>query len=30
LLPSLLTLGALQAGVWGRAKEIFDRHAAQL
>jgi saccharopine dehydrogenase (NAD+, L-lysine-forming) len=30
LLPSLLTLGALEAGVWGRAKGIFDSHAAQL
>ena len=26
LLPSLLTLGALDAGVWGRAKVEFDRH----
>jgi saccharopine dehydrogenase (NAD+, L-lysine forming) len=26
LLPSLLTLGALDGGVWGRAKAEFDRH----
>jgi len=26
LLPSLLTLGALDAGVWGRARVEFDRH----
>lgn len=26
LLPSLLTLGNLQAGVWARAKAEFDRH----
>ena len=28
LLPSLLALGALDAGVWGRAKAEFDRHLA--
>ncbi|MFN4202690.1 MAG: saccharopine dehydrogenase [Tabrizicola sp.] len=28
LLPSLLTLTALDAGVWGRAKVEFDRHVA--
>ncbi len=28
LLPSLLTLGSLKAGVWGRAKAEFDRHTA--
>jgi saccharopine dehydrogenase (NAD+, L-lysine-forming) len=28
LLPSLLTLNALNAGVWGRAKAEFDRHVA--
>ena len=28
LLPSLLALGALDAGVWGRAKSDFDRHVA--
>lgn len=28
LLPSLLTLGDLGAGVWGRAKTEFDRHVA--
>ncbi len=28
LLPALLTLGDLDAGVWGRAKVEFDRHAA--
>ena len=28
LLPSLLTLTDLQAGVWGRAKVEFDRHVA--
>ena len=27
LLPSLLTLGTLDQGVWGRAKAEFDRHA---
>ncbi|RLJ51832.1 saccharopine dehydrogenase (NAD+, L-lysine-forming) [Litoreibacter meonggei] len=26
LLPSLLTLGALNEGVWGRAKTTFDQH----
>ena len=26
LLPSLLTLGRLDAGVWGRAKATFDQH----
>jgi saccharopine dehydrogenase (NAD+, L-lysine-forming) len=26
LLPSLMTLGDLNAGVWGRAKAEFDRH----
>jgi len=26
LLPSLLTLGALDEGVWGRAKATFDMH----
>ncbi len=26
LLPSLLTLDNLQAGVWGRAKATFDTH----
>jgi len=30
LLPSLLTLSALEAGVWGRAKTEYDRHAADL
>ncbi len=29
LLPSLLTLHNLQAGVWGRAKALFDLHIAQ-
>ena len=28
LLPSLLTLGSLASGVWGRAKAEFDRHVA--
>ena len=28
LLPSLLTLAALDQGVWGRAKTEFDRHVA--
>jgi saccharopine dehydrogenase (NAD+, L-lysine-forming) len=28
LLPSLLTLGDLDGGVWGRAKLDFDRHVA--
>ncbi|RFU14428.1 saccharopine dehydrogenase [Rhodobacteraceae bacterium W635] len=26
LLPSLLALGDLDAGVWGRARDVFDRH----
>jgi saccharopine dehydrogenase (NAD+, L-lysine forming) len=30
LLPSLLTLGSLDTGVWGRARTEFDRHAAGL
>jgi saccharopine dehydrogenase (NAD+, L-lysine forming) len=30
LLPSLLTLGSLQDGVWWRAKAQFDRHVAGL
>ncbi len=30
LLPSLLTLGSLDAGVWGRAKAEYDRHTANL
>ena len=30
LLPSLLTLGNLNAGVWARAKAEFDRHTASL
>jgi len=30
LLPSLLTLTALDQGVWGRAKAEFDRHSATL
>ncbi len=30
LLPSLLTLGDLDAGVWGRAKVEYDRHIATL
>lgn len=30
LLPSLLTLKALDAGVWGRAKQEFDRHVASV
>jgi saccharopine dehydrogenase (NAD+, L-lysine forming) len=29
LLPSLLTLGKLNAGVWARAKAEFDRHSAK-
>jgi saccharopine dehydrogenase (NAD+, L-lysine forming) len=28
LLPSLLMLGSLDKGVWGRAKVEFDRHIA--
>ncbi|MBM3519577.1 MAG: saccharopine dehydrogenase [Alphaproteobacteria bacterium] len=30
LLPSLLALGNLEAGVWARAKADFDRHTAAL
>ena len=30
LLPSLLTLGDLGAGVWGRAKTQFDNHVAKV
>ncbi len=30
LLPSLMTLGDLQAGVWSRAKTEFDRHSSAL
>lgn len=30
LLPSLLTLGALDRGVWGRAKTEYDRHIATI
>lgn len=30
LLPHLLTLDALDRGVWGRARAEFDRHAAQV
>ena len=30
LLPSLLTLTDLSAGVWGRAKADYDRHSANL
>ena len=30
LLPSLATLGAIDTGVWGRAKVEFDRHIAAL
>jgi len=30
LLPSLLTLGDLGAGVWGRAKAEYDRHLAAI
>jgi len=30
LLPSLLTLGDLASGVWGRAKDTFDTHMAKL
>jgi len=30
LLPSLLTLGNLNRGVWARAKAEFDRHLANL
>jgi saccharopine dehydrogenase (NAD+, L-lysine-forming) len=28
LLASLLTLSDLDAGVWGRAKAVFDEHVA--
>ena len=27
LLPSLLALGDLDAGVWGRARALFEQHA---
>ena len=30
LLPSLVTLGNLEAGVWGRAKAMFDQHIGGL
>jgi saccharopine dehydrogenase (NAD+, L-lysine forming) len=30
LLPSLLTLGALQSGVWARAQPVFDEHIRDL
>ncbi len=30
LLPSLMALDNLDAGVWGRAKKIFEHHMAQL
>ncbi len=30
LLPSLLTLGAINDGVWGRAKAFFDTHSARV
>ena len=30
LLPTLLTLGQISAGVWGRAKADFDRHSTTL
>jgi saccharopine dehydrogenase (NAD+, L-lysine-forming) len=30
LLPSLLTLDALDAGVWGRAKATFDQHIKEV
>ncbi|RUS60132.1 saccharopine dehydrogenase [Pseudorhodobacter sp. E13] len=30
LLPSLLTLHDLKAGVWGRAKALFDQHIARV
>ena len=30
LLPSLLTLGNLNSGVWARAKAEYDRHSARL
>ncbi|WP_375688227.1 saccharopine dehydrogenase [Pseudooceanicola sp. LIPI14-2-Ac024] len=30
LLPSLLTLDAIDRGVWGRAKDIYDQHMGEL
>jgi len=30
LLPALLTLGDLESGVWGRAKDTFDTHMERL
>jgi len=30
LLPSLLTLGQIDSGVWGRAKAVFDEHAGKV
>jgi len=30
LLPSLLTLGTMDTGVWGRAKSVFDQNIAKL
>jgi saccharopine dehydrogenase (NAD+, L-lysine forming) len=30
LLPSLMTLGNIDQGVWGRAKAIFDENAATI
>ncbi|MCP5086808.1 MAG: saccharopine dehydrogenase [Rhodobacteraceae bacterium] len=30
LLPSLLTLGDLETGVWGRAKRVFDEHVSKV
>jgi saccharopine dehydrogenase (NAD+, L-lysine-forming) len=30
LLPSLLTLQDLEAGVWGRAKVLFEAHIASI
>jgi saccharopine dehydrogenase (NAD+, L-lysine forming) len=30
LLPSLMILGSIDQGVWGRAKAIFDKHAATI
>jgi saccharopine dehydrogenase (NAD+, L-lysine-forming) len=30
LLPSLLILGAIDGGVWGRARAVFDHHLAAL
>jgi saccharopine dehydrogenase (NAD+, L-lysine-forming) len=29
LLPSLLTLGQIDSGVWGRARAEFQRHTAR-